>query len=158
MTASPSKSWSLDPLERLNLGFSAGAVAVSALVATPAFVASCALGAALEAVNFRALRATSTRLLSGQLQGAPAWTAILGMRLSMLFVSMGVALAAGAHPIGLLLGVSMVVPAVLVGAWVLRPSVDPNAPALAPDDPEWDQWDAWRAAPRRSREDEEVES
>jgi hypothetical protein len=157
MSASPTKFWSLDPLERLNLTFSAGAVAVSALVATPAFALSCALGAGLEAVNFRALRASAAQLLSGQLQGAPAWVALLGMRLSMLLVSMAVALGAGAHPIGLLLGVSMVVPAVLVGAWIWRPAVDPNAPALAPDDPEWEAWDAWRAAPRAVREDDEAQ-
>jgi hypothetical protein len=37
------------------------------------------------------------------------------------------------------------VPAVLIGAWWLRPPIDPNAPVLPPDDPAWDHWSVWRA-------------
>jgi hypothetical protein len=138
----------IDParsLQRFNLTLSAGGIAASALLAGPAFTAAYALGAALEAVNFRALCACATRLLSGQLDGSRSWVALLGMRLAMLFAAMGVALVAGAHPLGLLLGVSTVVPAVLVGAWWLGPPVDPDAPALPPDDPAWDHWSVWRA-------------
>lgn len=131
-------------LQRLNLGFSAGGVAVSLLAAPPAFALSYALGAALEAVNFRALCACARRLLSGELGGAQLWTALLGMRLLMLLASMGVALAAGAHPLGLLLGVTTVVPAVLVGAWRLAPPADPDAPRLPDDDPAWEHWSVWR--------------
>ncbi len=132
-------------LQGLNLTLSAGGVAVSALVAGPAFATAYALGAALEAVNFRALCACATRVLQGQLDGARFWTALLGLRLAMLFGAMAVALAAGAHPLGLLLGVSTVVPAVLLGAWWFAPPVDPAAPVLPADDPAWEHWSVWRA-------------
>jgi hypothetical protein len=132
-------------LQRFHLTLSAGGIAASALLGGPAFTAAYALGAALEAVNFRALCACATRLLSGQLDGSRSWVVLLGMRLTMLFAAMGVALLAGAHPLGLLLGVSTVVPAVLIGAWWLGPAIDPNAPALPPDDPAWDHWSVWRA-------------
>jgi hypothetical protein len=132
-------------LQGLNLTLSAGGLAASALLAGPAFATAYALGAALEAVNFRALCACTTRVLSGQLDGGRFWIGLLGLRLAMLFGAMGVALAAGAHPLGLLLGVSTVVPAVLLGAWWLGPPVDPSAPALPADDPAWDHWSVWRA-------------
>lgn len=132
-------------LQGLNLTLSAGGLAASALFAGPAFTAAYALGAALEAVNFRALCACSERVLSGRLDGGRSWTVLLGLRLGMLFGAMGVALVAGAHPLGLLVGVSMVVPAVLIGAWWLGPPVDPDAPVLAADDPAWDHWSVWRA-------------
>lgn len=132
-------------LQGLNLTLSAGGVAASALVAGPAFATAYALGAALEAVNFRALCACATRVLQGQLDGARFWTALLGLRLAMLFGAMAVALAAGAHPLGLLLGVSTVVPAVLLGAWWFAPPVDPAAPVLPADDPAWEHWSVWRA-------------
>lgn len=144
----------LDPMERLSLTLSAGVVSVSFVAISPIFAASCALGAALEAVNFRALRATAARLLSGEIQGGGVWTAVLGMRLTMLFVSMGVALAAGAHPIGLLVGVSMIVPAVLIVAWRTRPPIDPAAPALPADDPEWETFSVWRGGPVPADRDE----
>jgi hypothetical protein len=145
----------LHPLERWNLGLSAGGIAASMAFASPAFAGSFALGAALEAVNFRALRACCTQLLTGQLSGSGVWTALLGMRLSMLFVSMGIALVAGAHPLGLLLGVSTVVPAALLGAWWMRPPIDEGAPCLGPDDPSWDRYSVWRAGETEPTEDEE---
>lgn len=154
MTTRLSQALRLDPMERLSLGLSAGAVAVGFAAISPAFAASCALGAALEAVNFRALRASAARLLSGELQGGGLWTALLGMRLFMLFVSMAVALAAGAHPIGLLVGVSMIVPAALIVAWRVRPPVDPTAPALPADDPEWETFSVWRGGPAPVDRDE----
>jgi len=146
----------MDPMERINLTLSTGGLAASLALASPAFAGAYALGAALEAVNFRALRACATRLLSGQLgSGGALWTALLGMRLGMLFVSMGIALFAGAHPLGLLLGVSTIVPAALAGAWLMRPAIDPNAPALEPDDPSWDRWSVWRADETLPNEEDE---
>ena len=51
-------------------------------------------------------------------------------------------------PVGLLVGLSIVVPAVLIEAWRSRPAVDPSAPSLREDDPAWDQWDPWLARER----------
>ncbi|HSJ98550.1 MAG TPA: hypothetical protein VLC53_15860 [Myxococcota bacterium] len=145
MSSFPHHDESSQALQKLNLTLSAGGIAASALLVGPAFTAAYALGAALEAVNFRALCACASRMLSGQLADSRGWLVLLGMRLTLLFAAMGVALLAGAHPIGLLLGVSTVVPAVLIGAWWLAPPIDPNAPALPADDPAWDHWSVWRA-------------
>jgi hypothetical protein len=145
VTITPRNIAPAQALQGLNLTLSAGGLAASALFAGPAFTAAYALGAALEAVNFRALCTCATRVLSGQLDGGRFWITLLGMRLAMLFGAMGVALVAGAHPLGLLLGVSTVVPAVLLGAWWLGPPIDPAAPALPADDPAWDHWSIWRA-------------
>jgi hypothetical protein len=65
-----SKVMRLDRVERLNLTLSAGAVAASLALTTPHFTASLAVGAALEAANFRALRDTGKRLVSGELVAA----------------------------------------------------------------------------------------
>lgn len=146
----------LHPMERLNLGISAGALAVSLAVASPAFSGSLALGVALEAVNFRALRVSSARLFSGEIQGGRAWSLLFAMRLVMLLGSMGIALAAGAHPIGLLIGVSTIVPAALLGAWLMRPPVDPSAPCLTADDPSWELYSVWRAGDRAPEREEEA--
>lgn len=147
----------MHPMERLHLTMSTGGLAASLALASPAFASAYALGAALETVNFRALRACASRLFSGELgSGGGLWAALLGMRLSMLFVSMGVALVAGAHPLGLLLGVSTIVPAALVGAFWMRPAIDPNAPALAADDPSWDRWSVWRAGETPANEEDEA--
>jgi hypothetical protein len=143
-------------MERINLGISAGALAVSLALAPPLFSGSLALGVALEAVNFRALRVSAARLFAGELQGGRTWVAVLGLRLAMLMGSMGVALAAGAHPIGLLIGVSTIVPASLIGAWVMRPPIDPAAPSLPPDDPSWDRYSVWRAGEREPMEEDEA--
>jgi hypothetical protein len=144
-------------LQRFHLTLSVGGIAASALLVGPAFTAAYALGAALEAVNFKALCTCARRILSGQQGGSSTWLALLGMRLTMLFAAMGVALTAGAHPLGLLLGVSTVVPAVLIGAWWLGPPIDPNAPALPPDDPAWDHWSIWRADVVEPAEDGDLE-
>ncbi len=146
----------LHPMERLNFGISAGAIAVSAAFAPPAFTSSLVLGVALEAVNFRTLRLATARLLSGEIQGGRAWTAVFAIRFTMLLGAMGLALAAGAHPIGLLIGVSTIVPAALLGAWWMRPPVDPTAPALAPDDPSWDAWSVWRGGEVQPAEEDEA--
>lgn len=150
------RALTLHPMERLNLGISAGALAVSLAVASPAFSGSLALGVALEAVNFRALRESSARLFSGEIQGGRMWALLFALRLVMLLGSMGVALAAGAHPIGLLIGVSTIVPAALIGAWVMRPPIDPAAPSLPPDDPSWDLYSVWHAADRDPIEEDEA--
>jgi hypothetical protein len=39
-------------------------------------------------------------------------------------------------------------PAAVIEAWRHRPPADPDAPRLAPDDPDWERWDAWRARER----------
>jgi hypothetical protein len=142
-------------MERLNFGISAGAVAAGFALASPAFATSLALGAGIEALNFRALRAGAAQLFAGNLIAGKAWAMGFGIRFAFLAVAISLALNAGAHPVGLVMGLSTTIPAVLIGAWLQRPPVDPDAPALAPDDPSWDAWNPWLAREVEPTEDEE---
>jgi hypothetical protein len=145
----------LDPVERLNLGISAGAVAAGLALASVPFAASLALGAALEALNFRVLHGAAERLFAGDLAMGRAWAVGFGARFVMLAVAIGYALHAGAHPIGLTLGLSTIVPAVVAGAWLQRPPVREAEPGPPPDDPSWDLWNPWLAREDAPREDED---
>ncbi len=142
----------IDPIERFNLALAAGGVAGSLALAGPAFASSLALGAAFGALNFRALHTASEKLFSGELAGSGPWVALFGMRFVLLAVAISLALNAGAHPAALVIGLSLIVPSAVAGAWLMRPAVDPDAPALAADDPEWDVWNPWFA-----REEEPVD-
>ena len=145
----------LDPIERLNLTLSAGAVAAGFAAASPAFATSLALGAAIEAVNFRVLRAASLRLFAGDLGVGRAWLAGFGLRFVALAFAVSFALRSGAHPVGLVLGLSMIVPAVIAGAWLQRPPVGNPESGPPPDDPSWETWNAWLARERDAREQAE---
>jgi hypothetical protein len=135
-----------DPIEKMNLAIAAGGVSASLALSTPAFASSLALGAAFGALNFRTLRTASEKLFSGELAGSGPWVALLGLRFVLLAAAIGFSLHAGAHPVALVIGLSAIVPATVIGAWTMRPAIDPNAPALEPDDPEWDRWNAWKAS------------
>ena len=142
-------------MERLNFGISAGAVAAGFALASPAFATSLALGAAIEALNFRALRAGANQLFAGNLVAGKAWAMGFGVRFAFLAVAISLAIGAGAHPVALAIGLSTTIPAVVIGAWLQRPAIDPNAPALAADDPSWDVWNPWLARERDVADDEE---
>jgi len=145
----------LDPAERVNLTIAGGAVATSAAVASPMFTASLALGAVLEMVNYRALRRFTDALLGGDLAGGGPWAGGFGLRFGLLAIAMTVSIAAGAHPVGLILGLSTMVPAVVIAALMHPPPPPPSdLPALPPDDPSWDDWSVWLAR-ERHREDED---
>ena len=138
-----------------SLAFSAGAAAASWAFVSPRFAGSLALGAALEAVNFRTLFGYwRAALLGGERIGLAAFGSF-GLRFLALGALIWIALAAGAHPVGLLVGLSLVVPGVLVAAWRARPAPDPDAPALAADDPSWEAWNPWLAR-ERDGEDEDA--
>jgi hypothetical protein len=138
-----------------SLALSAGATAVSWALVSPRFAGSLALGAALEAANFRALfRHWRAALLGGESKGLAVFGSF-GLRFVVLGGLVWGALALGAHPVGLLLGLSVVVPSVLFAAWRARPAPDPSAPALGPDDPSWDVWNPWLARERDPEADED---
>lgn len=145
----------IDPIERTNLTLSAGAVAASLVLATPAFAASLAVGAALEAFNFRGLRRSAQFLFWGQIGSSGSWLGVYSLRLGLLVLGIGVALYLGADPVGLLIGLSLIMPATLIEAWRARPPVDSTAPALAADDPSWERWNAWLAREREADEERE---
>ena len=146
----------IDPVERLNFSLCAAVVALSAALASPVFTVSVAVGALLEAVNFRALRRSATRLLSGEIAGSGPWTAIFVLRFTLLAVGMYIALDAGAHPVGLILGLSIIVPAVVINAWRTPPPMVSTDDVPPPDDPSWDEWNPWLARERDPREEDEI--
>lgn len=138
-----------------SLAFSAGATAASWALVSPRFAGSLALGAALEAMNFRALfRYWRAALLGTEKLGFAAFGSF-GLRFVVLAGCVWAALALGAHPVGLLVGLSLVMPGVLIAAWRARPAPDPSAPALAADDPSWDAWNPWLARERDAEADED---
>ncbi len=145
---------SMNPIERTNLAFTAGAVAVSLAVATPLFAASLAAGALIEAVNFRGLRRSAELLFFGHRAAPEArppsrlGAAGFGARFALLAAAIGTSIYAGAHPVGLVIGLSLIMPAAVIEAWRTRPPVDPEAQDLAADDDEWDRWNPWLARER----------
>jgi len=143
----------IDPIERTNLTLSAGAVAASLALASPAFAVSLAVGAALEAWNFRGLRRSAQFLFWGHIRGSGGWLGVYSLRMGMLVIGIAAALYLGAHPVGLLIGLSIIMPATVIEAWRARPPIDPSAPALAEDDPSWERWNPWLA--RENPPDEE---
>src|SRR5262249_34611375 len=94
----------IDPIERTNLSLSAGAVAASLALASPGFAASLAVGALLEAWNFRGLRRSAQFLFWGEIRGSRGWLGVYALRMSLLVIGIGAALYFGANPIGLLIG------------------------------------------------------
>ncbi len=130
------------PIEQLNLALSAGAVATAALVASPGFAASVAVGAFLEGLSFRGLSVASKAFFRGVVRGQLVWLLLLGMRLGAVGTLLYFAVRLGADPVGLLVGLSVILPATVVGSLRLRPAIDPEAAALPPEDePDWG-WDA----------------
>ena len=145
----------LDPTQRTNLTLSAGAVAVSLVWATPAFAFSLLAGALLEACNFHGLRRSAQFMFWGEIAGSRGWMGVFALRFSLLAIGIGAALYFGADPVGLLIGLSLMMPAAVIEAWRARPAIDPNAPALDADDPSWDDWNPWLAREREQPETEE---
>ncbi|MCP4036483.1 MAG: hypothetical protein GY944_17470 [bacterium] len=133
------------PAEKLNLGLSAGAVAASFAIASPQFAGSLAVGAMLGSVNFRFLHKTAEGVFNGFMQSG-SWVAVLVFRLALVFAGICAAMMMGADAIGLVIGLSIVMPATVAAAVWLRPENIPTAPgpAIAPDDPTWDGYSVWR--------------
>jgi len=136
----------LERVERLNLGLSAGAIAASYALETPHFATSLALGACLEAVNFGAMLRGAKRFFAGEIQGAGPWLGVFALRFMMLAGGIFAFLYLGAHPIALVIGLSIAMPAVLIDAWIHRPPVlDPaTLPSIGSDDESWERWSVWR--------------
>jgi hypothetical protein len=145
----------LDPIQRMNLKLSAGAVAASLVLATPVFAFSLLAGALLESFNFHALRRSAQFLFWGQIDCGRGWMGVFALRFSLLALGIIAALHFGADPVGLLIGLSLMIPAVAIEAWRARPAVDASAPALASDDPSWDRWNPWLARERDPVEEDE---
>ncbi|MEZ4290234.1 MAG: hypothetical protein R3E53_06715 [Myxococcota bacterium] len=110
-------------VERLNLGLSAGAVAASLALETPHFATSLAAGALLEAINLGAIHRGAKRFFSGEIAGARGWIGVFSLRFLVLATAIFLTMHAGANPAALLIGLSIVMPATLIDAWLNRPPV-----------------------------------
>lgn len=145
----------LDPIERTSLALSAGAIAAASALATPHFAVSLATGAALSAINFRALRASALAAFFGAVDGRMLWGGLFAIRFAFLAVAIGIATKADVDPTALCVGLSLVLPAAFLEAWRTRPPFDPNAPALDPEDEAWDRWNPWLARESEPRAEED---
>jgi hypothetical protein len=114
-----------------------------------------AVGSALEAFNFHGLRRSAQFLFWGEIQGSRAWSGVFAMRFGLLALGIVSAIYFGADPVGLTIGLSLIMPAVVIEAWRARPSIDESAPRLPADDPTWDRWNAWLARENDVDENEE---
>lgn len=141
----------LAKVEQWNLGLSASAVAASLALETPHFATSLAAGALLEAVNLGALRRSAVRFFSGELDRS--WTGAFALRFLFLAAGIFFVLQAGAHPVALLIGLSIAMPAALVDAWLNRPPIlDPaTLPVLLDDELDEDAREAAELAARDER-------
>ncbi|MGH8311405.1 MAG: hypothetical protein ACRETX_16630 [Steroidobacteraceae bacterium] len=144
----------LDPIERTSLALSAGAVVFASAFLTPLIAMSLATGAVLATANFHGLRAAAVATFRGELDNRMLWNALFALRFTLLAVAIGIATRVGVDPTGLVVGLSLVVPAAFIEAWRTRPAIDPNAPALDPDDEAWDRWNPWLAREIEDREDD----
>ena len=105
----------LQPIERLNLALSAGATAASWWLVSPVFALSLGFGALLEAVNFRGLHQQAQLLFWGEIRSGGGWTGLYALRFGLLVIGIGGGLALGAHPVGLVIGLSLIMPTTI---WV----------------------------------------
>ncbi len=130
--------------------FCAGAVGASLALSTPRFAVSVLLGAAVETANLRALwRSSELALgLADARESSKLAMAGFGARFALVGLVIWLALSSGAHPIGLLVGISLIIPAIVIAAWRSRPPVLEGLPALDSEDPEWDVWNPWMARER----------
>jgi len=146
----------IQPIERLNLALCAGATAATWWLVSPVFALSLGFGALLEAVNFRGLHQQAQLLFWGEIKSGSGWTGLYALRFGLLVIGIGGALALGAHPVGLVIGLSMIMPTAIWVAWRNRPAIDPNAPALAFDDPAWERWNPWLARELEPRDEDDA--
>ncbi|MCA9509466.1 MAG: hypothetical protein KC560_02095 [Myxococcales bacterium] len=149
-----------DDIEGMSLALSAGAVGAAYALAPAPFADGLAIGAAIEGLNLRAqVRAARHffRASADAEQGAGPWIGGFGFRFGLTAAAVIAALHFGTDPAGLLLGLSLAMPAVVVWAWRNRPPVVAHelAAPLEPDDPSWDNWSIWRATEVEPPTDEE---
>jgi hypothetical protein len=136
------------------LGLIAVATLVAFALATPKFALSLLLGAALQTMNFRGLFGLAQAAFANEARAASGFALRLPLFGALVFLAIG----AGVDPAGLLVGVTTLVPAVVIAAWQARPrnAADPAAlPALAPDDPSWDHYSLWLAREREIERSED---
>ena len=148
----------IDPIERISLALSLGTVGAAFALASPRFAEAVAVGAAIETFNLRVLvRGARQFLASNATAGAGAWVFSFIVRFGFTALALSFAIRHGTDPRGILLGLLVAVPAVLLWAWREKVEVDPAlaGTGLAADDPSWDSWSVWLAREVAPGEEEE---
>ena len=130
-----------------------GIAALAALaLATPKFALSLLLGAALQTLSLHGLFGFARAAFTQQARAASGFAVRLPLFGALLFV----AIKAGVDAAGLLVGITTLVPAVVIAAWQSRPrdiADSTTLPALPLDDPSWDQYSLWLARERERSEE-----
>jgi len=111
----------------------------------------------MEAANFHAMRRSAQFLFWGVLPNQRAWGAVFGMRMGLLALGIAAALYFGTDAAGLLVGLSLIIPAAIIEAWRTRPPILEDVEAIDPDDPAWKDWNPWLARQNARPEDSEDE-
>lgn len=136
------------------LVFIAAATLLAFALATPKFALSLLLGAALQTMNFRGLFGLAHAAFAREARAASGFALRLPLFGALVFLAIG----AGVDAAGLLVGITTLVPAVVIAAWQARPrdvASPETRPALAPDDPSWDQYSLWLARERETERSED---
>ena len=146
-------------VQGMNLLLSAGATAAGYVAVSPRFAGGVMAGAVVESVNLRAMWRFSERAIFDQGGGSAIAAGAFGVRFVVMGAVIFALLSAGMHPVGLLVGLSMVIPSVVTAAWLSRPAPSDAAPLAPTDDAAFDDWNPWLAREvDRDDEDEEEQS
>jgi hypothetical protein len=132
--------------------FTATAGLAAFALASPRLALGVLLGAALQTLNFRGLYGLAQSAFASEARAASGFA----LRLPLFGLLVFVAIKVGVDAAGLLIGVTTLVPAVVIAAWQARPRALPvsELPALAPDDPSWERWSPWLAREREIETEE----
>lgn len=137
-----------------NAAFCALAALLALLFMSPAFAGAIVLGTVLGAANLRALWRHSEHVFF-QTEGPRAPVALAFVfRFLLLGAALWLALSAGVNAIGVLIGLSILVPSIVIAAWRKRPPIMEGLPAMPADDPDWDLWNPWMAREGTPGEDD----
>lgn len=122
---------------RWYLALVAGAVSVAWFASSPGVAISLLCGAGIGALNFFLIYRNCQAIFLGAAGGERNGTVVAALgfclRFGMLLLVVAVSIYIGAHPVGLVIGLSLIVPAILIQTWISRPAVD-RAATLAPLD------------------------
>ena len=124
------------------LGFVSMIVTLAWLFGPSGVAVSILFGASIVAVNFfllyRNCQAIFAGAADGERNGKVAAALGFSLRFLLLLLVVAVSIYIGTHPIGLVIGLSLIVPSILVHTWINRPATD-EASAFN-DEEGWETW------------------
>ena len=141
----------------LNLLICGSLLVGAAFFVSPRFASSIAMGIALESFNLRNLRRSAHFFIHGAAAQGAAWIPSAALRFGLSILVVAVTISYGASPMGLVLGVISLFPALIYDSWKQLKAlpVQVNQPAT---DEEWELWNPWLANETIQRDDEQDEA